>query len=141
GLVVTVLCPERNIDVQTSLARCLAQGDGALAVQDLVNGLGRLDYVVEVDVFGIEIEQKVVRRIKSARAGVQGIDLDAAEVCHVQQRRLVLTKHRTNRFFFRFEHNGSYPVRSGLNVLLEKALAVDAVRMPVKRLGTVLQVR
>ena len=91
----------------------------------------------------IEIEDDVVRRIQVGDRRAPDVDLDAAQVRLVEQGVPVLADEIADLLVLALgrDLHGFHPGRRRLaQVLLEEALARDAVGMPVQRLGPVLEV-
>src|SRR5262245_13727359 len=133
---------QRYINVQTALTRRLAQPLGAEPLEHLANGLSRLDHFVKSDVLGIEIENEIVGPIECRQARAPGIQLDAAEVCQINQGGFVLADEIADRLSLRgarWKNDGLDPFRRRLTagVLLKKALSLDAVGVAMERLGAV----
>src|SRR5207302_5990920 len=114
------------------------------AVEQAVNCLRYLNYLVEADFLRVEIEHHEVRLLQTADPRQPRIQLDAAPIRQEKECRLVLAEEVINISTTRAGDNLDR-LHPGLefltDILLEEIAARDAVGMPVQRLRAIAQMR
>ena len=143
GLVVGISGAEGHIDVEARCPGCLAEPRRAYLHEHVMGDDGDPRHLVEGYIERVEIEDHVVGVVEAAGPAVPGVDLYAAEVCHVDEGRFVLAQEvgdvpalRPRMDFQRF-----HPAGDGMvDVFLEEAGGRDAVGMAMERFRPVLQI-